>query len=455
MKLKEWSDKSRNTREAKQDQGTGTMPGADGYDDSVEEPDEGWDDSEPDTDNGWDEDAEREWEESGQEPYPDREHGRTGSDLDSRQAGAGEEGQWKEAALASKPNVAYKWKKVSLDSEFDEGQGEGKALETDRKGLRPDSGRHRASAAGEEYGPEEELAPLKPWAKVLVFLGLAVAAAIICALLWHFVHPDKPEAGDGQDAPTQTAGPPDESAQRPDLDLTETDGEESGSNLVLEPTDAPVPETGEEHTDVPASESESGTEADASPDPTAEPTVQEPEEQEPVAGTESMDFQAVQDTVTPKDVVNLRMVPTTRDADNIAAQAQNGETFTRIGINEDTGWSKVEYNGQTLYAVSQYLTTDLGYKPPVQPSDPNRVSTVSGRIIIFRDCDDWVSPKEYVNLRTEPSTTEGDATVSCQLNSGEKAHRTGYSTDSGWSRVEYNGQVLYVVTSLIYEVPAE
>ena len=57
-----------------------------------------------------------------------------------------------------------------------------------------------------------------------------------------------------------------------------------------------------------------------------------------------------------------------------------------------------------------------------------------------------------MNLRLEPSTDGGDGTVHCQLNYGEKAHRTGYSVDSGWSRVEYDGKVLYVVTSLMYAV---
>ena len=88
----------------------------------------------------------------------------------------------------------------------------------------------------------------------------------------------------------------------------------------------------------------------------------------------------------------------------------------------------------------------------MQAANPNRVSTAGGRVIIFSDCDDWISPKEYVNLRLEPSTDGGNDTVNCQLNYGEKAHRTGYSTDSGWSRVEYDGKVLYVVTSLMYVV---
>jgi uncharacterized protein YraI len=31
---------------------------------------------------------------------------------------------------------------------------------------------------------------------------------------------------------------------------------------------------------------------------------------------------------------------------------------TRTGINEDVGWSRVEYNGQTLYCVTSYLESD-------------------------------------------------------------------------------------------------
>ena len=87
---------------------------------------------------------------------------------------------------------------------------------------------------------------------------------------------------------------------------------------------------------------------------------------------------------------------------------------------------------------------------PVVTTDPNRVSTKDGRVIVFTDCDDIVTPKEYVNLRLEPSTSEGNATIHCRLNYGETVHRTGISEDSGWSRVEKDGVVCYVVTSLVY-----
>lgn len=87
---------------------------------------------------------------------------------------------------------------------------------------------------------------------------------------------------------------------------------------------------------------------------------------------------------------------------------------------------------------------------PSATADPNRVPTKDGRVIVFTDCDDFVTPKEYVNLRLEPSTSEGNATIHCRLNYGETVHRTGISEDSGWSRVEKDGVVCYVVTSLVY-----
>ena len=87
---------------------------------------------------------------------------------------------------------------------------------------------------------------------------------------------------------------------------------------------------------------------------------------------------------------------------------------------------------------------------PSATTDPNRVPTKDGRVIVFMDCDDFVTPKEYVNLRLEPSTSEGNATIHCRLNYGETVHRTGISEDSGWSRVEKDGVVCYVVTSLVY-----
>lgn len=67
-------------------------------------------------------------------------------------------------------------------------------------------------------------------------------------------------------------------------------------------------------------------------------------------------FEEVRDEVTAKDVVNLRTLPSvTNEESEVVAQLTHGEIITRTGINEELGWSRVEYNGQTLYCVSQYL----------------------------------------------------------------------------------------------------
>ena len=80
------------------------------------------------------------------------------------------------------------------------------------------------------------------------------------------------------------------------------------------------------------------------------------------------------------------------------------------------------------------------------------VTTMDGRSLVFIPCDDKITPKEYVNLRTEPSTSMGKETVSRQAPSGEILHRTAICEEAGWSRIEYDGEILYVVSSYIQEV---
>jgi len=36
-------------------------------------------------------------------------------------------------------------------------------------------------------------------------------------------------------------------------------------------------------------------------------------------------------------------------------QLKNGDRVIRTGINEDLGWSRVLYQGQTVYCVTRYL----------------------------------------------------------------------------------------------------
>ena len=39
----------------------------------------------------------------------------------------------------------------------------------------------------------------------------------------------------------------------------------------------------------------------------------------------------------------------------IAATITSADTVNRTGINRDVGWSRVEYEGQTLYCITRYL----------------------------------------------------------------------------------------------------
>ncbi len=158
-------------------------------------------------------------------------------------------------------------------------------------------------------------------------------------------------------------------------------------------------------------------------------------------------FSEVNENVTAKDATNLRNIPSQGEDSTVMLTLQNGQTATRTGIST-SGWSRVIYNGQTYYAVSSLLTTDLTTKTP-EPQTPS-VSDNDGIKTEFTPCDENVMPKIEVNLRTLPSVTDPNSTVVATAKYGEIFKRTGYNEDYGWSRVEYNGQTLYCVSSYIY-----
>ena len=268
------------------------------------------------------------------------------------------------------------------------------------------------------------------------FIGMVILAILICIPLWKLSHHNSNEGG-GDTLPT--------------VIVTE---ETKTTETVTEPeaTATPEPTAAPTATPEPAVAPTATTETTATPTPAAtpenRPVVADTPAPAPVSDG-SMTFIEVNDTVTAKDVSNLRSMPSTSEEGNVVGQLKNGETLTRTGRNDDTGWSRLNYNGQTVYAVSAYLTTDTSYKTPTVPVNSNRVSTQDGRVIVFVDCDDYITPKDLINLRTEPSTSEGESTVRTQVRNGTNLHRTGYSEASGWSRVEYNGEILYAVTSYV------
>lgn len=82
------------------------------------------------------------------------------------------------------------------------------------------------------------------------------------------------------------------------------------------------------------------------------------EEDPDLENPQGMEFEKVDEFVTAKEVTNLRSEPSTDQGQlTVITQLSNGQNAHRIGINPNTGWSQLEYNGQVVYAVSQYLTT--------------------------------------------------------------------------------------------------
>lgn len=147
-------------------------------------------------------------------------------------------------------------------------------------------------------------------------------------------------------------------------------------------------------------------------------------------------YTAVEETVTAKDMTNLRKAATTNS--DIEIVLMNGMFVKRIGIGTN-GWSKLDYNGKIVYAITSYLTTDLS----VNESEKVEVDIVDGKR--FTPVSDEVTAKEYVNLREFPNK---NSDIIATLQSGEFATRTAES-DSGWSRLLYNGYTVYAVTSYL------
>ena len=290
----------------------------------------------------------------------------------------------------------------------------------------------------------------RPW-MIPAFAGMMVLAVLICIPLWKLSHHDRTTENNEFAAVTTEA----QSSEQASAETPETGiASEKVATAEAETTQIPETVTPEPAAAVTEAPQPTPTQApEAQPQPTEAPVATEVPTTnntgDALAEGNSMTFGDVNETVTAKDVSNLRSTPYTGDEGNVVGQLKNGETLVRTGRNDSTGWSRLEYNGQTVYAVSAYLTTDLTYKTPEKPTYPKRVSTQDGRVIVFTDCDDYITPKDLINMRTEPSTSDGESTVRTQVRNGTNLHRTGYSEGSGWSRVEYNGEILYAVTSYV------
>lgn len=175
-----------------------------------------------------------------------------------------------------------------------------------------------------------------------------------------------------------------------------------------------------------------------------EPAKDKTPPQEAEADIEAvMDFTPVSEEVTAKDETNLRDIPSQDEDSQVMRTLQNGEIAHRIAISS-SGWSKVVFDEKTYYAVSSYLTTDLSVKPQETEAD-------DGIQTQFAPVNESVTAKKLVNLRKLPSVEHEDATVIAQLKHGDVATRVGIS-ENGWSKLTYQGQTCYAVTSYLEPV---
>ena len=145
-------------------------------------------------------------------------------------------------------------------------------------------------------------------------------------------------------------------------------------------------------------------------------------------------YTVANDEVTAKIEVNLRKDATIKS--DIVGKLKNGTFLKRISTGSN-GWSKLEYNGQTVYAITSYLTTDKGYKPP--ESQPEK--TDDG----FNASSGQVTAKDTTYLRSEPSE---NCTLVETIKNGVFVERIAVSP-KGLTRLLYNGQTVYAKTSLL------
>lgn len=131
--------------------------------------------------------------------------------------------------------------------------------------------------------------------------------------------------------------------------------------------------------------------------------------------------------------VNLKLHPTTT-TDSVAIAVAPQGTALYITKLLDNHWAEVAYAGQTLYCVSQYLSST-----PVQ-------SAVTTSSTTFTDQKGDMYAIADVHIREQPSLG-GQIIATMPL--GTKIFRYGVSTDGKWSQVDYEGTALYCATQYL------
>ena len=158
-----------------------------------------------------------------------------------------------------------------------------------------------------------------------------------------------------------------------------------------------------------------------------------------------MTFEQVNELVTAKEETNLRSAPSQGEDSTVFYTLKHGQEATRIAISS-SGWSKLEFEGNIYYAVSNLLTTDFNYTPAPVYEEKTEDDGVTTRFVAVQE---QVTAKIEANLRTLPSVDHPDCKIVTLLKNGTVVTRTGINEELGWSRLDYNGQTVYCVSSLL------
>ncbi len=160
-------------------------------------------------------------------------------------------------------------------------------------------------------------------------------------------------------------------------------------------------------------------------------------------------FRETDEMVTAKEETNLRSIPSLGEDAQILYTLKNGEQAQCIAVC-DSGWSKLLFNGNVYYARTNYLTSDMDYTAIPEYEEEAEDDGVETRFVAVNE---KVTAKIEVNLRTLPSVEHPDCKIVTLLKNGTVLVRTGINDELGWSRLEYEGQTVYCVSSMLTVVP--
>lgn len=141
------------------------------------------------------------------------------------------------------------------------------------------------------------------------------------------------------------------------------------------------------------------------------------------------DFTAVDEAVFPIADLHIRETPSL--GGKILATPAAGTEWRRTGISADGKWSRVEAEGVTGYAATQYLTD-------VRPG-------LNDRATQEQETNETVTTT--ANLRLH-ETTSVDSPVVAVVPAGTALHRVAYTGD-GWSIIQYNGETVYCASAYV------